>query len=492
MDTTIIHGEYTTARILLPNSEIEDALYEQVEEYTDSKACTEPITMMPDAHFGRKGPIGFTMPLPRDPLRIIPNLVGVDVGCGMTSILLKERVYDDLDQEKLDQDIREAVPVGTGNVNSGGYHLHNEFPFGECNVKLRELTKNLDREAPDWFDGYDPDYFDDLCKRCGININYAINSMGSLGGGNHFIEIGEIPKKDGWSGKLQRLFGRDWYNGEWVTVHSGSRKIGENVAEYWQERAHENCDNRAEILRERFADYPGRYFKWDSIDALSDTELIQWATGGMGEDFLVMEAIRDDYIDTNPEMIEQTRNDIKRGIHDMPSDGTPLDYLEGEEAMGYLVDMIFAQTYAEQSRQIIAERVVDQMGGEIDQRFNSTHNYIDMDDLTIRKGATRLHKGEFAIVPMNMRDGVFLLEGRGNSQYNDSICHGAGRPYSRSEAERRYGDAEVDRMNQEIFSTHIPIDELPEAYKDTATVKPYIEEGAKIVGEIEVLHNIKG
>lgn len=475
-----INGEHTDARIF--TEEVDEACIEQVEELVDHEAFRNPVRIMPDAHAGAGAVIGFTMELGD---RICPNTVGVDIGCGMTALRLGDNLWENTPEffghPELDDAIRDRVPMGRKTFSDvpveQDYHIVNDFPWEACEQKLRSLNENWDGdhiESP----GYGKEYFLDLCERVGYDVNRAINSVGTLGGGNHFVEICRS----------------DVTGDFWVVVHSGSRGIGLSIAEYWQEQAHQAQDNRADYVRDTLSNIRSEFYKFD-LDEVTDRELLNWVQGGMGEDWKDTDAIR---AHLDGEEIGDAVNRLKR-LSDYVREnagGSDLDYLEGEDRHGYLRDMIFAQTYAAQSRLVMVDNVADLLGfswGPED-LIVSTHNYIDFDDLVIRKGATRVHQGERGIIPFNMRDGAIIVRGEGNDEWNKSAPHGAGRRGSRRWAYREFELEEFAQEMEDVFSTSVTeetIDEAPMAYKDKNVVLERIEETAIVEETLTPVHNLK-
>lgn len=476
-----IEGTHTTADV--KTDAVDDHCTNQIEEMVNHEAFQNPVKVMPDAHGGAGAVIGFTMKMGD---RICPNTVGVDIGCGMTAFCLGQHDLPTDDEERMteiDEAIRTAVPMGRNTFGDSGhpdqdYHIVDDFPWTACEEKLTALNESWDGgdiPSPE----YGGEYFNDLCERIGYNPMRAINSLGTLGGGNHFIELARAED----TGDL------------WVVVHSGSRGIGLSVAQHWQEQAHRACDGRAEAAREQLADIDSDYYKFD-LDDVSDAELLDWLQGGMGEDWKNVDAIRGDYAESDPERIGETVSRLKDITDEVRENagGHDLDYLEGEDRYGYLVDMVFAQTYAATSRRLMAQAVADVLDAEVEQSVVSTHNYIDFGDQIIRKGATRVHEGEHGIIPFNMRDGAILVRGKGNDDWNQSAPHGAGRRGSRRWAFDTFDLDEFEREMGGVFSTSVTaetLDEAPMAYKDTEVILERIEETAEVVDVLTPVMNLK-
>ena len=476
-DTITIDGEHTTAEIKTTN--VDEACLEQVETLADHEAFRRPIRVMPDGHKGAGAVIGFTMPLGE---RICPNTVGVDIGCGMTALDLGAAPHERLqaDPASVDAAIRERVPLGRdtfGDVDAAvDFHMIDDFPWETCARKARTLTERNDAgiTVDDEFGG---EYFSDLCERVGYSQRRAINSVGTLGGGNHFVEVSRSEETGHY----------------WVVVHSGSRGIGSTIAQYWQDRAHELCDDRAERAREALADVPAFAYKFD-LDAVSDPELVNWLLGGRGEDWkdtdtistrLDGEAISD--------LVDDLR-DIGAMVETETDEADELDYLSGAAREGYLKDMVFAQTYAATSRRRMAEAVADALDAEVLDSVVSTHNYIDFEDLVIRKGATRVHEGERGVIPFNMRDGAVLVRGLGNDDWHRSAPHGAGRRGSRRWAFDEFDVATYREEMTAVYSssvTEATLDEAPMAYKDTDSILSALDDTATVEETLTPVLNVK-
>lgn len=482
-----LEGVHTDAEVVgVDEDAVEAECLAQIQRMIDHEAFTEPVRVMPDAHQGTGSVIGFTMPLGD---RIIPNVIGVDIGCGMHAANLGP----DLPVEggDLDEAIRARVPMGFGPDGLDApdreyYHVKNDFPWEIVNETLAEFIEAADGEYVEGMaefreaGGYDIEYFKELCaERAGrtsayFDVQKAISSVGTLGAGNHFIEIGKSVR-----------------TGEyWVVVHSGSRGLGANTATYWQKQASRLRDDRADRARDRLAEYPDRYVKFDP-ETVSDADLLDWLQGGKGEDFVNYGEIKADHHESDPHRIEEIREDLKAAVPTGDPEGSDLDYLDGEEAAGYLIDMIFCQRYAAENRRMMARAVADVLGVEITDEISATHNFIDFRDCIIRKGATRSYEGERVVVPFNMRDGTLICEGKSNPEWNYSVAHGAGRVMSRTQAKEEFEERDVRAEMDGIQTSVVPVDEAPGAYKDAATIEAAIEETAEVVDRLEVVHNLK-
>ncbi len=472
-------GAHTTARILTDDPDlVEDNVLEQLEELVDHPAFTEPIRMMPDAHVGADAPVGFTMPLGE---RIVPTVVGVDVGCGMATFELGDELpLADAERERA---VREAVPMGRAvHEYDDAPHLIEEFPFERANdvfERFEGAYRERFGERIDplgfRFEGYDGEYFKRLCERVlsdrRQSIGHVIKSAGTLGGGNHFIEFAR-----------SRETGRYW-----LVVHSGSRYLGHAVSEFWQERAEQY--RSADAIREAIDERDAPYLKFDP-DAVSDGELHTWVTGGMGESHLRKAKIREEFEGGEIEATFDRLGDLQ--VRTDRNDD--LAYLEGREAHGYYVDMLFAQQYARWNRQLIGEAVCSALGVDPTDRFQSIHNYIDFRDLTVRKGATPAREGQRIVVPLNMAEGSILARGTGNDEYNRSAPHGAGRRMSRSEAFETVELGAFEDAMAGVYSESVVDavrDEAPMVYKPGEAIADALEPTATITDQLDVVHNIK-
>jgi len=454
----IIKGEHTTADVKLPQSEIEDGLIEEMQEQVDNEAFQNPIKYMPDCH-GGLGPhaiVGFSMGLGD---RIIPNSVGGDIGCGMMAakVIGSKVDFDDIDDlRRVNEDVRDRVPMGTGRVNDRSDEDFSELYSWWCaNLSLDKLHKYLtdsqlgERRFED--ERFDIEYFEDLCERVGISESYAKDSLGSLGGGNHFIEVAEGEE----DGSL------------WIVVHSGSRNLGQRVCSYHQENATFEREN--EIAWGEMRDEIKRYVM---SDGSPDWEKIK-------------EQFEGEKIAEIGDEIDSHTSDSNRN--------TKLDYLEGPEMYDYLKDMVFAQEYASDNRLFMVDEVATALGGEVSEIINSPHNYVDFRSGTIHKGSTRAASGERFVIPMNMEDGTLLCRGKGNPEWNQSAPHGAGRLGSRGWAHEQFDGDEVRKRMYDggTYSANVPTDEVPEAYKDTALIEEQIKPTAKVVDRLVPVMNFK-
>lgn len=376
---------------------IEQEATEQIEKLSHHPVSDgSKVRIMPDVHAGAGCTIGTTMTI-HD--RVCPNLVGVDIGCGMLAVKLG-RVRLDLDE--LDKAIRWNVPAG--------FCTHN----------------------------YPKEWFDLSGLKCvGIDNSRALLSIGTLGGGNHFIEVD-----------------KDKSGGLWLVIHTGSRKLGLEVANWHQRRAMEAMTK-------------------PTSDEISRVVAEYKAAGRQKEIAGALEELRKQHSDF----------------------GAPdLAYLTGELMDDYLSDMEIIQRYAEANRQAIAKAILKAMHIVPQEQFTTVHNYIDHESMILRKGAVSAKKGERLIIPMNMRDGSLICVGKGNDDWNQSAPHGAGRLMSRSKARESISIGAYRETMRNVHSSCISydtIDEAPFAYKDMKEIMGCIGPTCDVLEIIKPIYNFK-
>lgn len=349
------------------------------------------IRIMPDAHAGAGCTIGTTMKITD---KVCPNLVGVDIGCGV--LLVNTNIHFEDRLNELDEVIRKWVP--------SGFSVHEYESVSEDFVGLKDMY-----------------CWDSLSKDAKHRV---LCSIGTLGGGNHYIEA---------------------YKNGWISVHSGSRNLGVQVCKYYQ--------NMAEREMKKFKVTP------------EELELIP-------------KQDREAYIKS-------------KSAQKVPKE---LAYLSGDLMEMYLHDMKIAQKYAEINRRTIISVIVRAMNGSQMGKIESVHNYIDMDSMTLRKGAISAQDGEYCVIPMNMRDGVLVCRGKGNEDWNCSAPHGAGRLYSRSKAKELFTVAQYKESMEGIYTTCVSqdtLDEAPFVYKDMEEIMECISPTVEIVERLTPIYNFK-
>jgi len=434
-----INGKYTNAKIMI--DDVEESCIGQVTKMVNHPVFTNPVAIMPDCHTGKGSCIGFTMPMTD---KIIPAVVSVDIGCGMLAINIGQNFPMEL--ADFDHKVRNAVPFGFSTHDRAVLDMKKDFPWREVQATAHNFSMAYNKKfgTNHYFDGYDMNWFESKCKTIGADLGRIIKSIGTLGGGNHFIEVG-----------------KDDNGNHWIVIHTGSRNMGKCVCEYWQNQASKVIkDGKNEELRLRIENIRSQY-------------------KGMEIKKKIKEARVELGLDNN-------------GGNDKLSD--ELQWLEGDAAMGYLYDMIFAQKYAEVNRAYIAKAIMKVLGVEEIDRIETVHNFIDFRDFIIRKGAIRSYIGEPMIIPFNMRDGILVCEGKSNEEWNCSAPHGAGRLMSRAQAKKNLNLEDFESQMDGIFSTSVvasTLDEAPGAYKDASVIENAIEPTACILLKIKPILNMK-
>ena len=365
------------------------------------------IRIMPDVHAGKGCVIGFTADLGD---KVIPNIVGVDIGCGMLCVELGNI---DLDLEKLDKVINENIPAGR---NIREYKLVDFTSINDlfCLRELKE-TKKFNR------------------------------AIGTLGGGNHFIEV-DI----------------DEDNNKYLVIHTGSRNLGKQVADYYQNLAIQLCSNKERMFKRK--------------------EEIITTYKEQGRKSEIQRALK------------ELEAEYKQNKLELPNE---LCYLIGKYREMYLHDMKICQEYAKINRQYIVSEIINNMNivtNSLTPAFTTIHNYISFEDNIVRKGAIRANKGERVIIPINMRDGSIIAVGKGNEDWNNSAPHGAGRLMSRRKAKETFNLEEFKNSMKDIYSTSVleeTIDEAPFAYKPMQEIIDNIQDTVEIEKIIKPIYNFK-
>lgn len=363
------------------------------------------IRIMPDVHAGAGCVIGFTADLGD---MVIPNLVGVDIGCGMLTVKLNEKNISFAD---LDNTIRKYIPSGR-NVREGEYISYPELGELYCFQNLKNNNNRIER------------------------------SIGTLGGGNHFIEVDKDIRGD-----------------YYLIIHSGSRNLGKQVADYYQNLAVEVMLGRADMLQKQ------------------EVLVAEYKAAGKSKEI--------------QSAIAELRSSYKNRSLSLPKE---LCYLTGELRDKYLHDMKICQKYAVLNRKTMADVIINEMGFNEVSRFETIHNYIDHGTNLIRKGAISAKAGEILLIPINMRDGCIIGRGKGNDEWNCSAPHGAGRLMSRTKAREILSLNDFKDTMANVFTTSIStetIDEAPMAYKNIEDIVNNIGDSVDVIEIIKPVYNFK-
>lgn len=380
---------------------IEDEAIEQIRRMCDQEFTEgSRIRIMPDVHAGKGCTIGTTMTVNG---KAVPNIVGVDIGCGMYTVSLGKQ---EIDLETFDEACH-FVPSGKS-----------AWEGRQERFDLTELK----------------------CYRSLKKTKWIEKSLGTLGGGNHFIEIDESTEGT-----------------RYLVIHTGSRNLGKQVADYYQQLAVELHQGREEYFKKK-----------DSLIAEYK------AAGRRGE-------------------IEQALKELHWKNHELliPEE---LCYLYGDYFKDYLHDVDICQKFALRNRELIADILLRRTGLTGTDGFHTIHNYIDVNEMILRKGAIAAHKGEKVLIPVNMRDGSILAVGKGNPEWNYSAPHGAGRIMSRTKARERLNLNEYREAMKGVYTTCVnesTLDEAPFAYKSLVDIIDVIRDSVDILDIMKPIYNFK-
>ena len=382
---------------------VEEEAVEQIRRMCDYPVAEgSRIRIMPDVHAGNGCTIGTTMTITD---KVVPNVVGVDIGCGMYTV--------DLGKAEID----------FGKVDEAAHYVPSGRNVWEGRTERFDLTALR-------------------CYRSLKNTRWLERSLGTLGGGNHFIEIDGA--KDG---------------RHYLVIHSGSRNLGKQVAELYQSLA---VDLNRGI---------GAY-----LEAREELIRTYKAQGRRKE---IEEALK------------RLKWEKESRVPTVPED---LCWLEGRYLEDYLHDVEICQAFARRNREKMAEIILERAGLTGRDGFHTIHNYIDTEEMILRKGAIAAHEGEKVLIPINMRDGSVLAVGKGNPEWNFSAPHGAGRVMSRTRARAILRMEEYRAAMSGIYTTSVneeTIDEAPMAYKSLEDIVDVIQESVEVVDVMKPLYNFK-
>ncbi|MDL2320317.1 RtcB family protein [Alistipes sp. OttesenSCG-928-B03] len=431
-----LEGKYNKdCKVFIDN--VEEGALDLIRGILDNEiSAGVPVRIMPDTHVGVGIVIGFTMPVTT---MLNPNYIGVDIGCSVTSHKLDKRLTSEM-LPGLDEKIRNAIPMGM--------EIRKPEMFDDWWIEpyFQDVNENIGAFLQEWAKRFgekkepvtvDREYITGLCKKIGIGERVFYYSIGTLGGGNHFIEAGESAN-----------------NGtHYLTIHSGSRNFGLKVCNY-----HAKKMIGVKILPQEYHDE----FREITQNTVPTSDI--------------------------PGKIKELRKRFRLGEKEY--------LLQGDDMYEYLVDMVIAQTYARYNHKAMTKAIFDSLGGNygVVESVYSMHNFIDTTDWIIRKGAIRAYEGEKMVIPFNMRDGLLICEGKSNPDWNFSAPHGAGRIMSRSRAAKTLAVDQFAREMEGIYSTSVcreTLDESPMAYKDKEVIIEAIKDTATILDTVKPILNIK-
>lgn len=394
-----VKGKYNEARIF--TDVVDSASIGQIQALCNQEFTVgSRIRLMPDVHAGKGCTIGTTMTITD---KVVPNLVGVDIGCGMETTRIREKR---LELQKLDKLIYERIP--------SGFSIREKAHRYASQIDLSQL----------------------YCARH-VDLIRAEKSIGTLGGGNHFIEVD-----------------RDDEGNLYLVVHSGSRHLGVEVATYYQDEGYKVLNKTDDI----------------SLKAIIE----QMKAEGREKEI--------------QKELEKLKNVKQTKIPHM------LAYVSGELFQQYIHDMKIVQQFAMLNRQAMMDEIVKGMKLHVEEQFTTIHNYIDTDAMILRKGAVSAKAGEQLLIPINMRDGSLLCVGKGNEDWNFSAPHGAGRLMSRAGAKQSFTVSEFKKQMADVYTTSVgkaTLDECPMAYKGMKDILDNIGPTADVVKIIRPIYNFK-
>ena len=417
-----LQGKYTNAKIFADT--IDDGVISQVYDIINCKAFeNQKVVCMPDVHVGASGPCGLVATIGD---YVCPEHIGVDIGCSVSMMILDKKIPSEKYAE-FEHTIKESIPFGF-NINENvmiddNFYLFLTLQFERYRRYWPEMLAGLP-------DSVDARWVSEQLKRIGMSEEVFYKSLGTVGGGNHFIEYDELV--DG------SLAG--------ITLHFGSRHFGVKVCGYWTKKASEHLTR--EEVRE------------------------------------ITDRLKKDYISQGRDMTT-FGDELKEVLKNSRGEKIP-GYLSGDNLKGYLCDMCFAQLYAQYNHMVVQgtiRNILMTYGIKDISIITSVHNFIDLKDHTLRKSAIRSYEGEEILVPFNMRDGVAVCVGLSNHDWLNSCAHGAGRKMSRSMAKEKVSLEEFQVSMKEVYSTTVneaTIDESPMAYKDTTEIRDLIQETCKV------------
>ena len=396
-----IQGKVNTA--ICYATVIEDEAIEQIRRMCDYEMTeNSKIRIMPDVHAGRGCTIGTTMTI-HD--KVVPNVVGVDIGCGMYTVELGK------------------IEIDFARVDEAAHFIPSGMDVWKGRLERFDLTE----------------------LRCYRELEHAKRlerSLGTLGGGNHFIEVDAAA--DGT---------------KYLVIHSGSRNLGKQVAEFYQQRAIDLSAGKADYFEKR-------------------------------EEIIRTYKEQGRRTEIQPALLA-----LKQAWEEkMPALPEDLCYLYGTYLQDYLHDVEICQRFAKRSRELMAEVLLQRTGMTALSAFHTIHNYIDTDEMILRKGAIAAHAGELVLIPINMRDGSVLARGRGNPEWNYSAPHGSGRLMSRTRARATLDLESYQKAMEGIYSTSVneaTLDEAPMAYKSLADILDVIRESVDVLEILKPIYNFK-
>lgn len=431
-------GNLVDAKVFIERTMIDKGTIGQIKKMISHKGI-EHARIMPDCHKGVGCCVGFTSILTD---KIVPNYIGGDIGCGIVSVPI-DLTLDTIDFPETDATIRKVVTMGSGRncinrppiVNTDDLELLCRLSQAEATAFADEYRKRFDIDLSKFVPEYSVDWLKHKVAEIGGDWDYILGSLGTLGGGNHFVEINTANDK------------------LYLTLHTGSRNFGFKIKEY-----HQNKINEGRFDWNFYHEKVNKFKKRCKV----------------------------------PKIQKQYADDLM----DRMNEERHTAWLEKDEMYLYFFDMIIAQQYAQLNRRIILKRIHDGLGLKMreDEIIESIHNYIDFRDFIMRKGAIRAHADEKCIVALNMRDGILICSGLSNYDWNYSAAHGSGREVMRQQAASKLSMKKFEDDMEDVYSTSVvweTLDESPMAYKDSELIKRLLEGTVVIEEQRRVILNVK-
>jgi RNA-splicing ligase RtcB len=440
-------GSPIDSKIFLKRNMLDKNTMSQIRQVVHHRSV-EHSRFMCDVHFGKGTCVGFTSYLTP---KIVPKYIGGDIGCGILTYPLDRQITD---LPALDKLIRSVVPMGT-------YVTDTHKPIWDTpivsNEDINQLCIDSQQNAYRFVDEYkrkyginliehcptySNDWFINLCKKCDVEYSYILQTMATLGSGNHYVESNRSSNSS--SGTPR----------DYITIHSGSRKIGDAVCNYHQRKINDTYHFDYQEYKHKLKNFERKTKDPKQIKAY-------------------MDSLKNEFLDQKH-----------------------TDYLEGDEAYEYFFDMIFCQNLAKLNRRLMLKNILKGLNEEYnpDKIIESIHNYIDFNDFIVRKGAIAAHAGQKCIISLNMAEGILIAEGLGNSDWNYSSAHGSGRILARNEVSHKVSMKEFTESMKDVYSTSVvpeTIDESPAAYKDTNIIKAALKDTVNITEQLKPILNVK-
>lgn len=424
--------------VYLPKEEVDEETMNQI-NIMINEPTTNHARFMPDCHKSSGCCVGFTNMIKNG---IVPNYVGGDIGCGITSynsgVNIREKKYD-----KIEELIRLMVPMGE---NTHDKPIVTDIDMNNIYHNSNLQLKNLKKMYPGALDTfqYNDEYFNNLCKKVKCNKGHILKSLGTLGSGNHYFEVNINSQ-----------------NLAYFTVHSGSRFLGQKVCNYHQAILKNKTKLNFDVFEQKTKELK---------------KIIKNKKERKEEEDRIYSEMQ--------KQVEKNKDE---------------PFLNKDEMKEYLLDMIFTQNYASENRKIMIKQVINQLGfsnmNEFEGNYIETiHNYIDFNRMILRKGAVSAEENELCIVSLNMRDGILLCKGKGNEEWNYSTAHGCGRILDR-QSTKFLNLKDFKKEMENVYSTSVSkdtLDESPMAYRDVKLIKDCLTGSVDIIEQLKPIINVKG